>query len=127
MSKLDNVKIRILNADEFSREDLVSVFRKNKSNVPNPSIANIVIAENENNKIVGFAVLQPQYHAEPIYVDREYRDTNLHKELIDELLGNIPTIAGLQIFVFAPNDKIVELAKRFGFQELDYKVFVRKS
>lgn len=132
MSNIDNLKpnsddvtIRILNADEFSREDLVDIFVNNKSLVPNSFNAHIQIAEKDG-KIVGLAVLQPQYHAEPIWISEEYRNTSLHKKLIEAILEPFKNIRGLRIWIFSPNSKIAKLAMRFGFKHKDYEVFVKE-
>lgn len=123
---LNDIKIRILNADEFNRSDLVEIFRKNESLVPNPLITNIQIAEDENGKIIGLVVLQPQYHAEPIYVADEYKHTKLHVKLIEAMLNPFKEVKGLRIWIFSPNSKIARLALRFGFAFKDYEVFVKE-
>lgn len=125
MSDLDEVKIRILNADEFHREDLLEIFAAYESNIPNPQIATIQVAEKDG-KIVGFGVLQPRYHAEPIYVKEEFRHTDLHKRIIESLLKPFESIKGLSIYVFSPNSRIFKLALRFGFKPTGWEVLVRK-
>lgn len=124
MNKLDNINYRILNADEFNREDLVEIFVENKAYIPNPLVSNIQVAEKDG-KIIGLAVLQPQYHAEPIWVHPEYRDTILHKSLIESLLNPLKNLKNLRVFIFAPNSKIISLATRFGFKEKAYTVMER--
>ena len=126
IKSLDDVKIRMLNMNEFSRKDLVEIFEKYESFVPNPLNALIQIAENNEGKIVALAVLQPQYHAEPIYVDPEYSHTMLHKRIIETLLKPFEGIKGLRIWVFSPNNKIANLAMRFGFKLKNYEVFVKE-
>lgn len=121
-----NIKIRMLNADEFNREDLVNIFVENESSVPNPLNSTIQVAEDKDGKIVGFAVLQPQYHAEPIYVDKHYRNTQLHSLLIHRLLSPFNEISGLRVFVFAPNGKIARLCEKFGFKKKEYEVFIKE-
>lgn len=123
-NKLDNINYRILSADEFDREDLVAIFESNQAFIPNPLVSNIQVAEKDG-KIIGLAVLQPQYHAEPIWVHPEYRDTNLHKSLIESLLNPLKSLKNLRIFIFAPNSKIVTLAERFGFKERAYTIMER--
>lgn len=124
MNKLDNINYRILNADEFDREDLINIFESERAYVPNPLVSHIQIAEKDG-KIIGLAVLQPQYHAEPIWVHPEYRDTILHKSLIESLLNPLKNLKNLRVFIFAPNSKIVALAERFGFRERSYTVMER--
>lgn len=119
-------KVRILNANEFSRPDLIEIFSRHKSLVPNPLVTNIYVGENEKGRIVGIAVLQPQYHLEPIEVETFYRDTALHKDLIDAAINSVKEIKGLRIWAFSPNNKIANLAMRFGFKLKNYEVFVRE-
>lgn len=121
-----NYNLRILNADEFSRSDLLEIFAINESLVPNPLSAHIQIAENEEGKIIAIAVLQPQYHLEPIYVDPEYRDTNVCKDIIETTINLVKNIKGLRIFAFSPDSRIAKLAIRFGFKFKNYEVFVRE-
>ncbi len=123
---MQNFSARILNADEFNREDLLEIFANNKSLVPNPLSSSIQVVEDDNGKIIALAVLQPQYHLEPIYVDPNYRNTMLHKVIVDSAINIVKHIPGLRLFVFSPNDKITELAKRFGFKFKDYVVLVRE-
>lgn len=124
LNKMEGINYRILEADEFGNQTLHEVFAEFGANIPDPLISNIQIAEKDG-KIIGIAVLQPQYHAEPIWVHKDYRDTMLHKELIETLLNPLRNIRGLRIFIFAPNSKIVKLAARFGFKQKEYTVMER--
>lgn len=126
MPQNKNYKVRILNASEFDREDLIKIFSDNKSLVPYPLNAHIQIAENDDGKIVALAVLQPQYHLEPIWVDPEYRSTPVHKEVVKGVLNIIQSIKGLKIFAFSPDDKIARLCVRFGFKYKSYEVFMKE-
>lgn len=121
-----NYKLRILTNEEYEREDLKKIFADNNSKVPQPEVSNIAVAENEEGRIIGFYVLQPIYHAEPIWIDPEVNLPNLHKELMDVVIEPLRFIKGLVVYVFAPNKKIANLAKRFGFKELDYKVLEQR-
>lgn len=121
-----NYKLRILTNEEFDREDLKTIFEQNGGRVPSAEHSSIAVAEDENGKLLGFYVLQPVYHAEPIWINPEVNIPSLHKELMDVIIEPLRHIKGLVIYAFAPNKKIANLAKRFGFVELDWKVLEQK-
>jgi hypothetical protein len=120
-----NYNIRPLGLQEWQREDINHVFRENRTTMPDPNSSNISIAENEKGELVGFGVLQPIYHAEPIWVREDYRDTSAHKDIVNAMLEPLKLITGLRIYVFAPDSKIAYLATKNGFKELPYMVFER--
>lgn len=125
MDSLEGINYRALNAEEFARKDLQEIFLKYRAFIPNPLVSHIQIAEKDG-KIVALGVLQPQYHAEPIFVAEEYRDTQLHKHIIESLLKPLESIKGLRVFIFSPNNHIAKLASRFGFKFKNYEVFEKE-
>lgn len=121
-------KIRMLTNEEFAREDLKKIFEENGGKIPVAQVSSIAIAEDENGKLLGFHTLQPVYHCEPEWIDPEVRSIypNLHKDLMEVIIEPLKHIKGLVIYAFAPNEKISNLAKRFGFKELDWKVLEQR-
>lgn len=126
MDKLSNIKLRLLNEDEFYREDLVSIFKSNGSIVPDSRAARILIAETNEGKLIGLYTMQPQLHAEPMWIDEEYKDTLLCIKLGRELLNLYNGIKGLVIYTFSPNNKTGSLLKRLGFNKLNYEVYSKE-
>lgn len=118
---LSNITFRFLEKEEFSRSDLVEVFTANNKIAPQPESAKIAIAEYEGN-IIGFYTIQIAYHAEPIWVHKNFQHLPIYKKLATMTIDSVKNIKGLCLYVFATNEKIVRLAERFGFKKLSYIV-----
>lgn len=121
-------RIRMLTSEEFAREDLKAIFEAHGAKVPQAEHSSIAIAEDEEGKLLGFHTLQPVYHCEPEWIDPEVRGVypSLHKDLMEVIIEPLKHIKGLVIYAFAPNEKIANFAKRFGFKERDWKVLEQR-
>lgn len=123
---MSDYNIRFLNEDEYSRIDLVAIFAGNGATVPDSAISKIVVAENKEGLIKGLYVLQPIYHAEPIWIHPDYRGSFLSSKLMKAMLEPLETMKGLVIYTFSSSSKISSLAKRFGFKETNYSVLKKE-
>ena|SRR5215831_9603367 len=110
--------IRFLSPEEFTRNDIVKVFADNSNVVPNPLVSKILIAEDENNgELLGFLVLQPAYHIEPIYIAPDKRNSLLYDRMIKGMFTFLHDVNLPEVFASADNDRIANLAKHYGFRE----------
>lgn len=126
MDEVHEVNIRLLEANEYDNETLKEIFAAYKVELPSPLESKILIAENNKKEIVGFYTLQTAYHAEPIWVREDFRNTLLHERLMNKMYNSLKHLKGLRIFVLATNDKITRLAERFGFKKLSHVVLTKE-
>lgn len=126
MKDINSLNFRLLHEIEFLRADVIDIFTKGGVSVPNPKLAKIQIAEDVDKKIVGLYVMQPAFHAEPMWIHEEYRDTLLCIRLGKELLKVYAGIKGLIIYAFAPEDNAGGFLRRLGFDKLNYIVYQKE-
>lgn len=113
------ITYRFLHPNEYER--LASTFKGFNSSLPDPSTSHIYAAiDSVSNEIVGFQVIQLQFHLEPIWIKESYRKKlgwrKLFKGCLD-LIGNIKS------FVSLDNDKMHYIASEMGYLDSGLKVY----
>jgi hypothetical protein len=89
--------------------------------IPEKGTYRVAVAETESGEIVGFQVLQLALHAEPLWID----DARANKVSISNLFHLIEKeIPGVLVYVFSDTDRA--FPKRFGFEELPFKVWSKR-
>lgn len=116
-------QIRLLRDEEFDRIDLKEIFEEN--NFPftiDPITCKILIAENENKKIVGFTVTRPRFHVEPSWVHPDYRSSLLALRLYRRLLELYKDFKNLELYVFSHRESMTKSLTRVGFKQLPHAI-----
>lgn len=115
--------IRLLNNDEFNREDLKKLFLEN--NFPftiDPYTCKVLIAENEAKEIVGFVVTRPRFHVEPEWIHPDYRSSLLSVRLFKSIVKLYENFKDLELYVFSSKESMTKSLIRVGFKELPHKI-----
>jgi len=109
----DRVQIKELPLDQWHL--LEGAFVKMDSSMPNPSNSAILVAI-EDDKILGFVVMQSIMHVEPLFVYPEGQHRKIWEKLynyVDELLPN-----NFYYFITTEQPAIEKLAKDRGFMHV---------
>lgn len=77
-------------------------------------------------KVAGFGVIQFIPHAEPIWVDKEFRGKGLAEEIATEVVGALDEV-GVGFVALASNPFSAQLCEKHGMELLDVPVYVRKT
>lgn len=94
---------------------------------PDPSHSRILVAEADDQTIVGYWVLHDTVHAEPFYLTPEARDRpGVLRALLEAGLEQLAVHGVQSAFVLiAPEQTTVRgMAERLGFQQIDAVPFV---
>lgn len=115
------ITYRALRSEEWPK--LAPIFSEYGVDTPNSALARAVVAEDDD-RIVGFLVLQPWLHAEPIWIDEQYR-TRVRWSSLAEKMGEMLSAAKCNVYVFAQENTEV-MAERAGFKKLPVSVWVKE-
>ncbi len=116
-----NLTYRILDRDEHH---MLSEAYASHGGVQPPDVG-IVAGAFDGDQLVGFLVLQPILHMEPVWVHPDYRGQVPIGHLVRLIEEQLPH--GLVYFAFAPNQRISDLVKSQGFQSLPWHVWRKES
>lgn len=83
-----------------------------------------VFDKDNNDKIIAFHVLQHIPHAEPLYVDKEYRGTGIAEDLADRMVAFLKSCDARGFMVVADNPASVKLCEQFGMRRVESPVFI---
>jgi hypothetical protein len=124
----NGLRYSIIKPEEWHR--LEPLFRKLNFFLPPQILANCAIAENDCRDIVAFQVLQMVLHAEPSYIQPEYRGmVNLLRmwRLLEDLPKdkNNPMIVPGYLLI-APNENIARLAELGGFEAIKGTIYKKE-
>lgn len=108
---------RLLKEDEWEK---LKGLAENDEWIPHPSTSAVIIAEDNDDKIVGFLVAQLAVHVEPVWVTPADRGTstmfmmwrNMQEHLKDQGVKNY--------FCHASSAQIGSYLERLGLKRLDY-------
>lgn len=115
-------KIRLLENKEFEREDFKKLLDENDYHAVDPYTCKILIAEDENKNIVAALVTRPQFHTEPLIIDKKYQKSFLAVRMFRAVIELYKNYKGLNLFIFSHRRAINVASKRVGFQEMPYTV-----
>ena len=114
--------IRFLHPTEYP---LISpILAENGTTAPDPNHSRITIAQDQVGGLLGFSILQPVLHLEPVWTTISERGSSLWEELMRAQLNRL-TEDGVrnEIYAFAPRPAIEKLLEsRLGFERLDWRV-----
>ncbi len=115
----ENITIRFLESYEYYK--LEEVYRENGGELPHPNLSKILIAETQEEKIVGFATvgLEPMV---VMWIDNEYRHNHLWAELVSTIY---PLTQNVKTYVVATKIETQEMCERLGLRKLEYPVYVK--
>jgi hypothetical protein len=110
---------RILPPAEWFR--LEPIFKEKNWFLPPAFLATACVAENSKGEIIAFQILQSVLHAEPTFIQEEYRGMVNYLNLWEPLKalpkkGN--TLLAPGFLLVAPDDKIKRMAELGGFSEI---------
>jgi len=101
-------------------ESLRAIFDVNGGELPDPKLSAIYGALNDEGKVVGFHVVQLVPHAEPMYVEPEYRAKVNWREF---QRGVESVMQGVEYYIFPSDDRVAKLCKRGGMEEVPMRAF----
>ena len=87
----------------------------------------MAIAAFDGRKLVGFNVLQSFPHAEPMFVQPEYRGTGVAEELADRLLGFMREIKIRGFMVVADSEFAAKLCEGRGMELVTSPVYIMRK
>ena len=84
-----------------------------------------VRAAYDGDKLVGFLVLQLMPHLEPLWVDRDYRGSEIANTLVDDMFAFVAE-CGIRGFVCIADSPIVEgMCVERGLQAVESPVYIK--
>lgn len=91
---------------------------------PDPSLSSVAVAVTEEGELAGFIALQTVIHSEPIYINPEFRGTDVWRALVEKVQEPFKDKPGSGFYVFIPKDRpdILHMAKETGLEVLDWMV-----
>jgi hypothetical protein len=115
--------LRILTPAEWPM--LAGVFARQGSTLPDASLAQIIVMEEEDEdgmkSLVGFVVLQLVAHIEPIFVTPRLRGTPAWEILARAAVKQFPV--GVPYYAFAPSPAIGAMAEKVGLSKQPWDVY----
>lgn len=117
---LNGLVYRQLPYDQWHR--LKPIFKANNWFLPPRELATAMVAENQNDEIVGVQMFQLVLHAEPVWV----KDKNVQPKAMWNMFKDKPVESSLVLpgFVLVAPDKRTEiLAEDAGFTEIAGKLY----
>jgi GNAT superfamily N-acetyltransferase len=115
-----DIRIRILEKEEFSKLD--GIYQEHNDKTPNPNLSVVAVAE-DGEEIVGMAalVLTPMV---TMWIHPEFRSGGVWKELVEMIY---PFTADNRTYVIATKPETIEMCKRIGLREIEHPVFVKDT
>lgn len=114
------MEYRFLAPEEY--EQLRSIFEENDGDLPSPELSAIYAAF-EGERLVGFQVLQYVPHAEPRWVDPEYRGRVNGRTLQEGIEGLFDKESGGSYYVFPGDERVAKLCRRGGMVEMPIRAW----
>ncbi len=119
---MDGVTFKWLNGQECC-EWLNEVMARKGWAELNPQTARALVAYKDE-RIVGFIVIQLFPHAEPLYVDPEFRGTGLADELADRMYEFLKEVRTRGYMVVAESPFAEKLCEARGMKRVNYPVYL---
>ena len=121
--KIEAVTFRTLRADEY--EKLKPLLIESKWVLPYPDMSAVVVGEYQD-KIVCFTVTQLVPHAEPHWIDPEWRGSGLSELMINEAVRMMENSGLHSWVVVAPTEDAARLCRKQGMKEIPGTIFVKE-
>ena len=123
---MNDVTYRPLTIEDWPQ--LVPIFSEHDVLPPDPRTATIMGAFAEDSTLVGFHVLQPVFHAEPIWVAPSHKQNGVGEGLLRELSMLCTNVPGLEYYIFAPQSRPAydKLLADAGYEKMPYEVWLRR-
>lgn len=118
------IAYEILDPEKWA--ELNPIFEANGATIPHPSVATAAVARDESGKIRGMLILQLVYHAEPLWIDKEYTGRVSFLTLLEKLEGLFAMQEGQDLrgyYVFAPDKMVEGMAKVAGLEKMPWSVY----
>lgn len=124
LTHTESLKYGILEVEDWNK--LAPIFEAQGAQLPDPAVATCAVAtdEEKSGKIVAFHMLQVAYHAEPMWIDPEYRARVNYQTLLGQLeqLFFIQQSTG-EYYAFCPTPEIEAMAIAAGLKDTGWKVY----
>ena len=112
------MQIRLLAPEEYPL--LLPTFEAMGATVPHPNLS-LVIGAFDGDTLIGFFVQQLLPHVEPMYIDPQYRDAGLWREMADAMVALLPD---MPVFLTVDVPEVEAMAAGYGFKRRE-NVFMR--
>jgi hypothetical protein len=116
------IEYRFLAPEEY--EGLRPVFEENGGDLPSPQLSAIFAAFSED-KVVGFHVLQYVPHAEPMWVDPEFRGQVNWREFQRGIESLFDKEEGGSYYIFPSDERVAKMCKRGGMTQVELPAWRR--
>jgi hypothetical protein len=101
---------------------LAKEFDKRNAPLPQPHLSQVYAAF-DGDRLVAFWVLQAVLHAEPLWIDEEYRG---NPGLAAGLLQRVePYMRNETVMVLAESEEVEFMLQRLGFEKMPYPAYVK--
>lgn len=117
------INYRFLTPDEFSL--LEPSITENGGDLPDQNLSVVAGAFNDQNRLVGYAVLSLIPHLEPVQIDEDYRAKVSWRNFQDMIEGLFDKEKGGSYFALASSPKIEKVCRRAGMVPVDMPLYRR--
>lgn len=119
----EKITYRWLLPEEYDIIDPIIV--ANGGDTPDPSLS-MVYGAFLGSSLVGFHVLQFCAHAEPLWIDPEFRGRVSWREFQRGIESLFDRAAGGVYYIFPESERVAKLCERGGMQRLPYPIYVKE-
>jgi GNAT superfamily N-acetyltransferase len=116
------ITVRILDPSEHGRLKDYPYF--DEDGVPSPDVARIVVAENEEGKIVAFWSAIAITHLEPLWVDPAYRGTGIFRRMWQRMKQFLDDYRVPMTFSMIEDPQLGRIAEAHGFLKRDTTIYL---
>lgn len=117
------ITYRFLTQDQFSL--LEPSIKANGGDLPDPNLSVVAGAFNDQDRLVGYAVLSLVPHLEPVNIDEDYRAKVNWRSFQDMIEGLFDKEHGGSYFALASNPKAEKACRRAGMILVDMPLYRR--
>jgi len=115
------VVLRFLEPNEFYK--LEGVYKEHDDALPSPELSSILVAELEDETIIGFCAVQLNPFI-TMWIQDEYRHNGIWKELV-EGVQQLPIVMKAKTYIVASRIETVAMCQMLGLRLIDKPVFVK--
>lgn len=120
------ITYRMLRPDEWPKVEPIFIEHGGPQSLPCPEASAILVAE-EQGGIVGFLVIQPVVHAEPVWVREDHRGNGIARKLFSEVDDFMKGIGIKAYYTFSTETIVERLAQGNGMSLLPWKVWMKEA
>jgi hypothetical protein len=117
------IEYRFLSPEEYVL--VKEVFEEHEGDLPDPQLSAIYAAF-DGGRVVGFHVLQYVPHAEPMWINPDYRGQVNWREFQRGIESLFSASEGGSYYIFPSDERVAKMCKRGGMEEVPFKAWRRE-